>query len=219
MSKVRSVAITIRPSDGVTDTHISKFSTYVKRKCEYYYIITEKEDDERHIHAGLIYKNPVTVSNVCTELLRVYKDLNTDEKLVLRRGIKVMYNNDFISKYMAKGDSTVVVERNLPEDGCLESYFPPPLPSRSEKASLNHHSTMKRYESLWQEHIQPHVEVRTDNVRDFLFQMQYCERRIGLLTDSVLWQHARWFTRWMNRADVCRLELPPFEKEEGPGLH
>lgn len=218
MTSVKTYAVTFRPKDGVSDSQIALFSTYVKRKCDYYYIVTEKELDERHIHAGLIYKKAVSRSNVTIELNRLFKNLSVEEKKVFTNGIKVMYNRDFIDKYMNKGDGTVIIEKNLPEKG-LESYFPPPLVSRTESHALNHHRTMKQYETLWRKHRAPHVEVHTDVVRDFLFEMQYKERCIGLLTDAQVFQHAKWFTRWMNRVDVCRLDLPPFEKEEGPGRH
>lgn len=219
MSKVKTFAVTIRPKNGITDSQIRTFVSYVKRKCEYYFVITEKEEDERHIHSGLVFKKETTTSNVCTEILRLYKELEDDERKVLRNGVKVMYNKDFIDNYMHKGDNTVIIEKNLPESHHLESYFPPPKKARTESYALNHHRTMKSYESLWLEYRAPHVEIHTDVVRDFLFDMQYNKRRIGLLTDTQLFQHSRWFTRWMNKADVCRLDLPPFEKEEGPGRH
>lgn len=218
-NKLKTFAVTIRPKDGITDTQIKTFVSYAKRKCEYYYIITEKEDDERHIHAGLFYKKETQRSNITIELSRLFKDLSPDERKVLMQGVKVMYNNDFISKYMNKGDSTTIVESNLPEIGTLESFYPPPLPTGTERKHLNHHSLMKQYEVLWNTYRAPHVEIITSNVRDFLFDMQYNKRTIGLLTDNVMFQHAKWFTRWMMKADVCRLDLPPFEKEEGPGFH
>lgn len=82
------------------------------------------------------------------------------------------------------------------------------------------HATMEQYEQLWRIHMSSLTEVNTSTVRDFLFDMQYNKRVIGLLDDKKLMQHARWFTRWFHKAESCPQSfLPPFETEEGPGIH
>lgn len=217
MDKFVTFAFTVRPRDGVTDDHIQSFVKYIKSKCTYYYIITEKKDDERHIHAATVFKKPVTRSNVCTCIVRIFSDLSPEERKVLQQGVRVMYNSDFMNKYMEKDDDTVVIERNLPESGCIESFFPPPL--KKKTTTLSNHAMIKNLERLWHEYMLPHVEINTPNVRDFLFDMQYNKRRIGLMEDKRMFQVSKWLVRWMNRTDRCKLELPPFEKEEGPGFH
>jgi len=62
--KIRSFAITIRFRDGVDNEQIIKFVTWVKKTCEYHYIITEKADHEWHIYAGIFFKKPSTYFNV-----------------------------------------------------------------------------------------------------------------------------------------------------------
>lgn len=218
--KFSTFAITIRFRDGITDDEVIKTTAFIKKKSEHYYVITEKEEDQRHIHAGIILKKPTTRPNLCTEFVRLFKnDHDSEELSVLRKGIKVMYSYDFISNYMTKGDSTVVIDSNMPEQHHIEHYFPAPLETVKERHALQHHKMMKDLESLWYEHMAPHVEINTMNVRDFLFNMQYNERKIGLMDDKKMFQVSRWLTRWMNKVDNCKLELPPFEKEEGPGFH
>lgn len=222
MQKFKTFAFTLRPRDGVTDKQIQKLNKYIRNKCEYWHVITEKTDDERHVHAALVMKEPTTRSNISTYLSRMYKDLEDDEHKVMLSGLKIMYNEDFIRKYMDKDDDTVVVDSNLPEEGFLESYFPPKPKEEGVKAKrqLAYHQYMKELEALWREHQPVHVEVNTENVRDFLFNMQYNKRLIGLIDDKKLIQVSKWLTRWMNKVEWCHTGfLPPFEHEEGAGHH
>lgn len=221
-SKFTTFAITIRPRSGVSDSDISSFSSFVRKHCEYYYVITEKTEDERHIHSALFFRIPKTRSNVITYMSRLFKHFDKEEKANLNKSIKILYSNDFITKYMNKDDDTVVIERNLPELGHLESFYPdkPSSVSDADSRRLYMHSTMREYETLWRKYMSPIAEVNTLTVRDFLFDMQYSKRCIGLLDDKRVLQHARWFTRWYHHAESCPSSfLPSFESEEGPGIH
>lgn len=220
MDRFKTYSLTVRPRSGITDLQIAKFCKWVKKHCEYYYVITEKLEDERHIHSALYFKVSKTRSNVSQMLLQLYKDFEPDEKSVLQKGVKILYSNSFLVEYMDKGDNTVVVERNLPELRILDSYYPPKPITPSTARRLHMHATMEQYENLWRIHMSSLTEVNTSTVRDFLFDMQYNKRVIGLLDDKKLMQHARWFTRWFHKAEACPQSfLPPFESEEGPGIH
>ena len=219
MSKYTTYAITIRFRNGITDDEIKKASAFIKKKSEFYYIITEKLEDDRHLHAAVILKKECSHPNFATDIVRLFKEHDAEERRVLRKGVKVMYSYDFICNYLNKDDDTVIIEKNMPEKNHIEHHFPPPKVSRSESHSLNHHKEMKELEVLWYEYMATHVEINTSNVRDFLFNMMYNERRIGLLDDKKMFQTARHLTRWINKVDSCKLEIPPFEKEEGPGFH
>lgn len=219
-NKFTTYALTVRPRSGVTDNDISVLVRFIKKHCEYYYVITEKLSDERHIHAALFLKCSKTRSNVCTYVTRLYKHFDSEERNVLQKGVKILYSNSFLTEYMNKDDDTVVIERNLPELNVLDAYYPPKPISTDAKRRLNLHATMEQYESLWRTHVSSLTEVNTKTVRDFLFDMQYNERLIGLMDDKKLIQHSRWFTRWFHRAQACPDSfLPPFESEEGPGIH
>lgn len=220
MDSFSTYAVTIRPRSGITDVQVDKFSKWVRKHCTYYYVITEKLEDQRHVHAALYLKVAKKRSNVTQMLLQLFKDLEPDEKSVLQKGVKILYSNDFLLNYMNKGDDTVVIERHLPEVSVLETFYPPKPIAPSTQRRLHMHATMEQYERLWRENVLPFVDVNTSTVRDFLFDMQYNKRCIGLLDDKKLMQHARWFTRWYHRAESCPSSfLPPFETEEGPGIH
>lgn len=220
MEKFKTFAFTLNPRNGVTDKQIEKIEKYSRAQCEYYHVITEKKGDQRHVHAAWVLKVPQTRSYVSVYMSRMFKDLEPDEKKVMLQGLKVMYNEDFIRNYMDKDDDTVVVCSCLPEAGYLESYFPPKKEAESRKTrQLAFHQMMIDLEKLWHEHVPPHLEKNTVNARDFLYDMQYSKRLIGLMDDKKCNQVSRWLVRWMNKAERCLLELPPFEKEEGPGMH
>ena len=173
MDKIKSFALTLRPLDGVSDHQIDKLSKWVRKTCDYYHIVTEKTMAERHIHAGLFMKEECTRSNIVTRMMQLFPDLTPTEKSVFRQGIKIMYNPDFISKYLDKDDDTIVISSSLPEAHHMESYFPPkpdlPSLSKAKKCSLYYHEL----ERLWMEHTTPGTEINTVVVRDFLFNVMY----------------------------------------------
>jgi len=212
--KFKTFALTIRPRDGVTDKHVETAVAWVRTRSDYYHIVTEKDGSARHIHAGIVLKKEVSKSNLGTLLKRLFSDLASDEQKVLLKGVKVMYNEDFIRKYLAKDDNTVVVASNLPEVGHLESYFPPkPIQSdgRTKRCSIYY----LELEKLWYEHARPEEEVNTVNARNFLFKMMYSKRLISVIRDDrMIIQTARHLVRFIGKVEDSTIELAPFEKEE-----
>lgn len=212
--KFKTYAITVRPKDGVSDKHINVMAKWVRKHCEYYHIVTEKEGSQRHIHVAVVLHEAKPRSNIVTMMKCVFKDFDDTERKVLFRGIKILYNEDFIYNYLDKDDDTVVIDSHLPEKGFLESYFPPkPVESdgRTKKCSLFYHEL----ESLWYQHTRPGEDVNTVNARNFLFKMMYSDRLIPVIRDDKgIIQTARHLTRWLNKSDYSTVELPPFEKEE-----
>lgn len=70
--KFKTFCCTHRPRDGVSTECIQKFESYLKKKCDYYYLITEKEDAERHIHSCFIRRSEATRSTVTLEIGRAH---------------------------------------------------------------------------------------------------------------------------------------------------
>jgi len=212
--KFRTYALTVRPRGGITDAQIALLEKFVRDKCEYYHMITEKTGFERHVHAALWLDKPVIRSNVVTMMMRLFKDLDHDEKRVIREGIKIMYNGDWTEKYLNKGDDTVVVCSSLPEGGFIESYFPKkvdPSVSKTPRCSLYYHEL----ERLWYEHTPPGYEVHTMNTRNFLFNVMYNLRILPVIRDDKqIVQVSRHLCRWLNKAKESTIQLPPFDLEE-----
>jgi len=215
MSKFSTFALTLRPKEGLSDDHVKLTMGFLRRVTEYYHVVSEKTGSARHLHAGFVLKTPCTKGQLCTRVLRLYPDLSPEEKSVLRKGVKIMYNMDFINNYLDKDDETVVIASCLPEDGCIESYFPPkPIETDSgtkRKCSIYYHEL----EALWYEYMPPHMDVTTVTTRDFLFKMMYDHRVLPVIRDDkTIIQTSRHLTRWLNKTSVSTIELPVFEKEE-----
>lgn len=215
--KFSTYALTIRPRNGITDSQVQVCVEWIRKRCTYYHIVTEKTGSARHLHAGCYLKTPVLRSNMALVLVRLGKslELQDDELSVLRSGLKIMYNGDFCAAYLDKDDDTEVVASNLPEVRHLESFYPPKPQEAETKKAARHSAQYWELEKLWYEHMRPIDEVNTQNARNFLFSMMYEKRLIGVLRDDkAIIQVARHLVRWINKTAYSTIELPPFEKEE-----
>ena len=217
--KFKTFAFTLRPRDGVTDAQVQKMEKYLKKNAEYYKLITEKTGPERHLHCAFVLKNEATRGNVCVYMDRMFKDLEPDEKRVMRQGLKVWYNRDFLS-YLDKGDDTVVVCSSLPEVAYLDALFPPPPVPNDEKKLMHVQALLTKWEKLWHEHVPTHMSINTDNVKDFMWSMMFEKRLMDpILDDKRISQIARGLVRWMLKANKCTVDDPPYMNKEGEDIH
>jgi len=215
--KFKTFAITIRPRDGIDDDAIAVVNDWIRKRCEYYHVVTEKTGSARHIHAALYLRLEITKSNMNTLLCRLGSKigLDNDEISVLRKGLKILYSNDFVTSYLNKDDDTKVISTSLPESKFLDSWYPPKPLSRNKKHIQRHSKYYWELEALWFQHKRPIEEVNTQNVRNFLFNMMYCKRLIPVIRDDKsIVQTARHLTRFINKKDESTIELAPFENEE-----
>lgn len=215
-NKYRTYALTLRPKDGVTDTIVSSFSEWIRKRSTYYHMVTEMTGSSRHIHAACFFKKEISRSNLCNLISCFGKkhDFSNEELVVLRKGIRIMYSNDFIESYLSKDEDCEVICSELPESAHLQSWYPPKSVSPGSRKE-QHSKYYWELESLWKETQSPHVEVHTLNARHFLFRMMYADRRIAIIRDDkTIVQTARHLVRFLNRAEYSTIELAPFEKEE-----
>ena len=227
LQKFSTYALTLRPRNGVTDLQVSVLYAWIIKRSTHYYVVTEKKDHQRHVHAAVYLKTPVSRSHFVqafTRFLSTVKakgsqvkvfELDVEEMAVARKGVRIMYNNDFVENYLDKDDDTVVIGSCLPEMALLNQFYPPkPEEStvrKAKKCSAYYH----QLEELWNKYKRPLLEVNTVNCRNFLFNMMYNERCINVIRDDkTITQTARHLTRWLNRATECTYELAPFENEE-----
>lgn len=212
--KFSTFALTIRPRNGIDDGQLAVVTQWIRKRSTYYHIITEKSGPERHVHAALFLKQAVTKSNLTTILVRLCKDklsFSPDELPILRKGIKILYNNDFIESYMDKDDATQVIATELPSQSHMESWFPPKPLKKAEK----HSHYYWNLEELWYKHQSPTIEFNTENARNFLFNLMYNLRTIPVIRDDKqIVQTARHLVRWLTKKDYSTIQLAPFENEE-----
>jgi len=209
----RSYCITFRPHGGVTDKQISTLSRWIKKSSEYYFVITEKEDEARHIHASIFLNKKTTRSNLTITLSRLFKELTHEEKAVFNRGIKAQYNSDFITEYMNKGDDTVVIERNLPEIATLDKYFAE-VPDKRKKGPKTTDPFYANLEKLWFEHKRPIEECNPSNLRNFLMDMMNNKRLIRVIADNrKIFSISCALSRYINRETSFHVEPEPFHQD------
>lgn len=207
--KYHVFAITHRPKDGVTQNDIVVFENYLRRRGQYYKLITEKEGHERHIHCVVCFDPSVFKANVVRDVLKLYPELSEEERIVLRQGVKVVYDSNWLS-YLDKGDSTVLISENLP-DGCLDSFYPEESSNKTRK-NLSYYS---RLEKLWYENEGNDKHPTASNCRDFLFDMMYCKRMIDVIRDdkSII-QVSRHLSRYLKKSKVCCIDVNIYERDE-----
>jgi len=128
--KFKTFAFTHRPRNGVTDEDVRKISDYLKKVAEYHKVITEKLDDQRHVHSVFILKKESTRSNVSIQLSRLFPELDPEEKRVMLGGLRIWNDLDYLD-YLDKDDDTEVIESNLPEAHYIEAF----LPEKREKVT------------------------------------------------------------------------------------
>ena len=103
----KSWTFTIRPRDGFPKTLDHKVVDWAKKQ-DGAFLTYEKADVERHIH-GQIWCEPRDKGTVNKSLERIcvnnIPEWDTAQNIVLRRGTKIAYNNDFVENYLAKEDN------------------------------------------------------------------------------------------------------------------
>lgn len=209
----RSFSLTLRPRDGVSDNQISLLAKWIKKNCCYYLMITEKLDSDRHVHAALFLKKKKIPSNFATDMMRLFKDLDPEEKSVFRRGIKSMYNYDWVTEYLNKGDDTVVIERNLPEVATLDSYFSE-VPDPRKKGPSAADPFYANLEKLWYEYKRPIEECNPSNLRNFLMAMMNEKRLIRVISDNrKIFQISCALSRYINKETSWNVEPEPFHQD------
>jgi len=180
---IRAYAVTFRPRLGVTDSQVKTFCTWVKKHATYYYVITEKMEAERHIHAALFLKKATKRSPLTNTLSRLYPELSFEEKRVFLQGIKTMYNYDWLGNYLEKDDDTVVIERCLPERARLDAYFEE-VPSPRKRGPQAADPYFANLENLWHLHRGPASDPNPQEIRCFLMDMMNKTRVIRVISDN-----------------------------------
>lgn len=201
--KEKVFAITHRPKDGVSEDDIQKLTGYLRKKGDYYKIITEKEGHERHIHAVVYMKEPALCRNVTRAILNLFPDLRPEEKMVLRQGVKVSKSKQWL-EYLEKGDSTVVIATNLPEEKRIDAFYPKRSEPARESKKVSYYT---RLETLWYEHARAMLVANPENCRHFLFNMMYNERKIDVIRDDkTIIQVSRHLSRYINKVTESCIE-------------
>ena len=149
--KYSCFAFTLRPRDGIRDTDISVISKRLLPSCQYYHIITEKLEEERHIHGCVILSAPKDISYFNKRMKTFFSYLIDEDRAVWKVAYKgkPWYNEDWYVNYCNKDDNTVVIFNKMcTQDERLSLYVDVQVQDRSSRAADPYFA---RLEKMWDE--------------------------------------------------------------------
>lgn len=176
--KYHAFAVTIRPKGGVQD--VTQLVAFVRSMYQYYKIVSEMEDDARHLHIAGIAKREATISSHNQKWKRKWKDVFEEDGSIWSVAFcgKIWYNMDWASKYCEKKGASII-EDNLPERANIETYFKDVQTKKNNVASPYY----QRLEDLWYQWAPPQMDVTLENVNEFIHDMECISRRIRIIPD------------------------------------
>ena len=113
-------------------------------------VVTEKEDENKHIHAAFWLRKAERPNDFKRRIVRQYQQL---EKEGVYKGIikymvvsKVMYNDDWYTKYCQKGDNTEIILHKVNPVVEERSKYYKDVPQKKDKVA---DYQMDKLETLW----------------------------------------------------------------------
>ena len=183
----KSFAFTVRPKNGMTDELQRKLLVWLKKQ-DYGFAVTEMESEARHIHGQLFTKTPRTKGAVQLSLERIQEKVDPDwdpaSKKVLRRGVKIAYNHQFVEEYLNKEDSTIIY--NSPPEEEAE-YYPSEEEQQKVKDASNAvdkrlHSIAILYKTFTEENPKIKlIKLREQRISIFLYNSWYINKTLPTL--------------------------------------
>ena len=145
--------MTLRPRDGILDRDLSPIDEYLK-KCDYYLVITEKEEEQKHIHACFFLKEERELKVFNRYWKRKYQYMLDEQRGIWKYLYvgKPVYNDDWISKYLKKNDQTKVIYSKIPsKDDRLPYYRDIEIQDQKTRSADPYFNKLER---LWEENDQ-----------------------------------------------------------------
>lgn len=120
----KSYAFTVRPRNGLSEELECRITSWLKKQ-DYAFAVTEMSAEAKHLHGQIFCNEPRVKGAVQLSLERIQEKYDPDwdpaSKKVLRRGVRIAYNGDFIEEYLNKEDSSVIYNSPPEEES---SYYP-----------------------------------------------------------------------------------------------
>lgn len=219
--KYQGFAFSVRPKNGVKKgDFVEDFCfTWADKKCDYYSIISEKEGKSRHLHLACFLTVPTTKSNVGRDWRDFFlANLSGVEWEVMKGGIKLIYNADWLEKYMAKdidGDFTTKLKEKLPADFItLENYYSKDSKKDAQEiAKKGRNGKLKVLETLWKKYdykFQNVEQVLRDgcwgNLKlccDFIIHMTIEDEIEAIYDPRKLVQTAYMMEKYIKKSKIC----------------
>lgn len=178
----KSWAFTIRPREGFHEELEDRFIKWIKKQ-DYGFACVEMEGDARHCH-GQIWINTArdkgtlnrSLENLCVSALK--EKFDASAKVVLRRGTKIAYNDNFITEYLAKEDNIIF---NNPPDDTSPFY---PSKEEQEKVQAKKNTRNSKYLECKTQFLEQGNEVTLENVAIFVRDGMYKNDTITIIEDD-----------------------------------
>jgi hypothetical protein len=180
----KSWTFTIRPRNGAPEQFDDKIVKYLSKQHGAF-LCSEMEDEARHLHGQVFFEEPRDKGTFNKSLERIcashISDWDAAQNIVLRRGTKIAYNDDFICNYLAKEDN--ILFNNVPQ-ATSEFY---PSKEEQQKVQDKSHAVDKKYHQWsvdfkeWNEEDKP---VTIENVAKFLAHMIYDVKKYPVIVEK-----------------------------------
>ncbi len=194
--KYSAYSITLRPRSGIIQDDIDMLMKLIDKYCIYAMAIAEKEDDERHIHAGLYLKEEKTLSAFNQIMKRQFcSSLQERESIwaVAYRG-KPMYNDAFVTEYclgqtkdgLPKEDKMEILYKNLPPNEKRIEFYKDVVPRSKSTAGDPYFNKLEKlyYQHVEHNELAPSREPTLQEMEHFMCEMMFKHRKIRVITDS-----------------------------------
>lgn len=177
----RSFCLTIRPLNGITDKTITALKQWFK-KLDYSVAVLEMENEARHLHAQIWFKEPKHRGDISKQVHRIcdrtIEDFDTAQLKVLRQGIKIAYSDwylDYLTDNDSKTENALIIIHNPPEHS-LEFY---PTEEEQDKIKEVSNSVDPRMLSLEQRFLEAYPDhTNMNSVAQFLSTEMFQNRTI-----------------------------------------
>lgn len=183
--KYKAYSVTIRPKNGLLDEDIELCMKVLRKNCKGWKFITEKDGPERHAHIACYLNQLEDYSQwkrkwkVTFE--KVWKDRGDGTIFNVAYKHGAMYNEDWMNKYLEKGDGTVMIDCMMPENH-MEYYMDVKRKEESKVRIVDEY--YNRLELLWYEHRSSGDPNDGRSVADFLCEMMFNKRVIRVIADK-----------------------------------
>jgi len=183
----KSFALTIRPRDGITDKTVASFKKWLGKQ-DYSVSVLEMQNEARHLHAQLWYKEPKHRGDICKQVHRIcertIENFDTAQLKVLRQGIKIAYSDwylDYLTDNENKTDNALILTNNPPEKSL--DYYPTEEEQEARKNQCN--AIDQRMFALEQKFLEQNPDNHCINaVAQFLSQEMFQNRTIKCIVQQ-----------------------------------
>ena len=185
-----SFCITIRPREGLKDSRLKDYITWSSKQAGAYGVC-EGEGVSKHLHLQVFTSTPRHKGDVARAVERIFKrqEYDSSELKVLRQGVRIAYNDDWIDNYLQKTDDVDVVISDVPENSI--DYYPTETEQeivRARKTAVDEYFfNMSQDLTEWLERVylceggdyHPTLTL----VKHFIGDMMYKERKYRVIQD------------------------------------